>query len=348
MAKSVLITGHEGYLGSMMVPVFEQAGYQVTGLDVGYFRDCDFVPCQSPEHAIRKDLRDLALADLEGFDAVIHLAALSNDPIGNLNSAWTEEINHQGSVRLAKLAKAAGVKRFLFSSSCIMYGMTEGATVTEESPLDPKTEYAASKIKAEQAILRLAGDGFSPTILRNGTFYGVSPRMRFDTVLNNLVAAAVTTGKVQVFSDGKPWRPMIHVQDIARSFLTVLEAPIQTVHNQIFNNGANEMNHQIIELVRIVVETVPGCELEVCHSAGADQRTYKVDFGKFAHTFPGFQFGWNARSGARELYDAFQAAALTAAHLADPRFIRLAWLNHLLGSGRLNPQLRWQKTRRAA
>jgi nucleoside-diphosphate-sugar epimerase len=348
MAKRVLITGHEGYIGSVMTPLFIQAGYDVTGLDTGYFRDCTLVPCTDQVKMRRKDLRDLVPTDLKGFDAVVHLAALSNDPIGNLNRAWTEEINYQGSLRLAELAKAAGVQRFLFSSSCIMYGMTEAAVATEDSPLDPKTEYAASKVKAEHAIAQLASDRFSPTYLRNGTVYGVSPRMRFDTVLNNLMAAGVTTGEVKVFSDGKPWRPVIHVQDIARSFLAVLEAPLDAVHNQAFNNGANHLNHQIIELAQIVVDTVPDCKLVLSKSAGADQRTYKADFAKFARTFPKFQFQWTARTGAQELYDAFKRVRLTREQFGDRRFTRLAWLNHLLETQRLNSNLRWQEIAAAA
>jgi len=344
MVKRVLITGHEGYIGSVMAPLFTRAGYHVTGLDTGYFRECILTPCSGQTHTIRKDLRDLVPADLQGYDAVVHLAALSNDPIGNLNREWTEEINFKGSVRLAELAKAARVQRFLFSSSCIMYGMTEAAVATEESPLDPKTEYAASKVKAEREITQFASDGFSPTFLRNGTVYGVSPRMRFDTVLNNLMAAGVTTGEVKVFSDGKPWRPVIHVQDIARSFLAVLDAPLEKVHNQVFNNGANHLNHQIIDLARIVVDTVPGCKLVLSPSSGADQRTYKADFTKFARTFPNFEFKWNARTGAQELYEAFQSVRLTRDHFNDRRFTRLAWLNHLLDSQRLNPHLRWQES----
>ena len=255
MTKRVLITGHEGYIGSVMVPLFLEAGYEVVGLDIGYFRECTLVPDIAKVPTLHKDIRDLDPADLEGCDAVIHLAALSNDPIGNLNPLWTEEINFQASVRLAKLAKAAGVERFLFSSSCIMYGMSEAVVVNEDSPLDPKTEYARSKVKGEQAIAKLAGDGFSPTFLRNGTIYGLSPRMRFDTVFNDLIGSAVTAGKVILHSDGKPWRPVVHVRDVVRSFMAVLEAPIADVHSQAFNNGANHMNHQIIELAETAVQT---------------------------------------------------------------------------------------------
>jgi len=342
MATRVLMTGHNGYVGSIMAPLFLQAGYDVIGLDTEYYAECTLVPDPATIPVIRKDIRDLAREDLDGFDAVIHLAALSNDPIGNLNSAWTEDINFHASVRLAELAKAAGVRRFLFSSSCIMYGMSEASVVAEDSPLDPKTDYARSKVKGERAIAALADERFSPTFLRNGTIYGLSPRMRFDTVLNNLVGSAATTRKVVLHSDGKPWRPVAHVQDIARAFLCVLEAPIERVHNQAFNNGEDRMNHQIIELAETVVKTVPSARLECLASRDADQRTYKTSFSKFARTFPLFQFRWTMTDGARELYEAFTQIGLTAEGFADRRFTRLQWLRYLLESGRLDQSLRWQ------
>jgi nucleoside-diphosphate-sugar epimerase len=342
MKKRVLITGHNGYIGSMLGPIFVQAGYDIVGLDMGYFSACTLVPDKVEIPSTLKDLRELNVEDVKGFDAVIHLAALSNDPIGNLNAKWTEEINFRASVRLAELAKAAGVERFLFSSSCIMYGMSEANVVTEESPLDPRTQYARSKVLAERVISALAGDGFSPTFLRNGTIYGLSPRMRFDTVLNDLVATAVTTGKVIVHSDGRPWRPVVHVEDVARAFVTVLQAPVEKVHNQAFNTGANELNHQIRELADIAVRTVPGCKLEIRAQSGADQRTYKADFGKFARTFPEFRFNWTAEQGATELSRAFQSMGLTYSDLTDKRFTRLKWLRHLLDTRRLDEELRWR------
>jgi nucleoside-diphosphate-sugar epimerase len=342
--KRILMTGHNGYIGSVMAPHLMSAGFEVMGLDTGYFSECSLIPDLRQVPAVKKDLRDLTAGDLTGFDAVVHLAALSNDPIGNLNDSWTEEINYLASVKLAELAKAAGVRRYLFSSSCIMYGSANTLVVTEESPLDPKTEYARSKVKAERAITAMASQNFSPVFIRNGTIYGVSPRMRFDTVLNDLVGSAATTGKVVVHSDGKPWRPVMHVQDVARYFQAMLEAPVEKIHNQAFNAGANELNHQIIELAQIAAQTVPGCKLEMVPKPGADQRTYKADFGKFARTFPDFKFKWNAVRGAAELYEAFKRAGLKNSDYIDKKFTRLKWLRYLLDSGRLDGALRWSKT----
>lgn len=343
METRVLLTGHNGYIGSIMAPMLARAGYGVVGLDTGYFDPCTLIADNVRVPALRKDIRDVGIDDLRGFDAVIHLAALSNDPIGNLDAEWTRQINFEGTARLAEFAKAAGVKRFLFSSSCIMYGMSEANVVDEKSPLDPRTEYARSKVLAENAVRKLAGDGFSPTFLRNGTIYGLSPRMRFDTVLNDLVGTAVATGKVVVHSDGKPWRPVVHVEDVARAFMTILEAPIETVHNQAFNIGANQLNHQIRELAEIVARNVPDCALEMRAQSGADQRTYKADFSKFARTFPEFEFQWNAEKGARQLAQQFRGLGLSADHLADKRFTRLKWLRYLLDSERLDGELRWRE-----
>jgi nucleoside-diphosphate-sugar epimerase len=324
-----------------MAPLFVESGYDVVGLDTDFFADCCLIPPVADIPSVHKDIRDLEPRDLVGFDAVVHLAALSNDPIGNLNDSWTNEINAQASVRLAHLARAAGVQRFLFSSSCIMYGMSEVAEVDEMSPLEPQTTYAASKVKAEDSIRRLARDGFSPTFLRNGTVYGISPRMRFDTVFNDLIGSAVTTGEVVLNGDGSPWRPVVHVRDVARAFLAVLEAPIAAVHNEAFNTGARELNHQVSDLARIAVETCPGSTLRTLGQPSADRRTYKADFTKFAKTFPGFRFEWDAQSGARELFDAFRATDLTTEAFLDARFTRLRWLRHLLDSGRLDSELRW-------
>ncbi len=341
--KPVLLTGHRGYIGSVMGPYLRRQGYDVIGLDTDYFGECTLVPDATEIPAIEKDIRDIEPSDLKAFWAVIHLAALSNDPIGNLDAGWTAAINHEASARLAEMARAADVRRFLFSSSCIMYGMSEAEFVDETSPLDPRTEYARSKVRSELAIRELARDGFSPTFLRNGTVYGISPRMRFDTVLNNLVGCAVTAGRIQVQGDGKPWRPVIHVEDIARSFHAVLEAPTEAVHNQVFNNGANHLNHQVMELAEITAGVVPGCRIEVMNQAGADQRTYRADFSKFARTFPEFEWKWTARAGAQELADTFRRIGLTREQFDGERFVRLRWLRRLLETGRLDGDLRWRE-----
>ena len=337
--KPVLVTGHRGYIGAVMAPYLLRQGYDVVGLDVGYFDACTLVPDPVEVPEIRKDIRDLVPADLESFYAIIHLAALSNDPIGNLDQRWTDEINTRATIRLAELARAGDVRRFLFSSSCIMYGAASAEVVDESAALDPKTEYARSKVRGEAALRELARDGFAPTCLRNGTVYGLSPRMRFDTVLNDLVASAMTTGKIEVFSDGQPWRPVVHVEDVARAFHAVLEAPLQAVHDQAFNVGADHLNHRVIELAEFAAAAVPGCEIEVLNRPGADQRTYKADFAKFARTFPDVAFRSTA-AGARALADAFVRIGLTREQYAGDRFVRLRWLRHLLDAGTLDHNLR--------
>lgn len=339
--KRVLLTGHQGYIGAVMGPFLESKGYDVVGLDTGYFDECNLMPDTYTFPTIRRDIRNLLPQDVAGFDAIVHLAALSNDPIGNMVESWTEDINHKASVRLAELAIDAGVSRFLFSSSCIMYGMSSTNEVNEDSPLAPQTEYARSKVKTEDALREMANDSFSPTCLRNGTIYGISPHMRFDTVLNSLVGLAYTTKKVIVQSDGKPWRPVIHVSDVARSFEQVLRSPIEDVHNQAFNNGADHLNHQVIELANIAVEAVPGSSIEVRADASADQRTYKASFAKFAKTFPDFEWKFNARTGAQELADTFARINLSSEDFTGPRFTRLKWLQRLLEGGVLDSDLRW-------
>ena len=340
--RPVLVTGHRGYLGSVMAPLLVERGYDVVGLDVGYFDDCSIAADPLPIPSIDKDIRDLVPADLRAFYAVIHLAALSNDPIGNLDETWTEEINHRSSVRLAELAREADVRRFLFSSSCIMYGQSSAEIVDETSPLDPRTLYARSKVKSEDTIRDLASDGFSPTFLRNGTVYGLSPRMRFDTVLNDLTGAALANQRVVVYGDGKPWRPVVHVRDVAAAFCRVLEAPLSLVHNEAFNTGADHLNHRVIELAEIAADLVPGCDLEVRGEPGADQRTYRASFEKFARAFPDFEFRWEAASGAAQLIEDYRRIGLDAGLYGDRRFVRLRWLNHLLESGRLDGSLRWE------
>jgi nucleoside-diphosphate-sugar epimerase len=347
MTQRVLLTGHRGYVGSVMAPILMEAGHDVTGMDVDYYRGCDLVDL--PEvRSIEKDIRDVELDDLRGYEAVIHLAALSNDPIGNLNSTWTDAINGEATRRVATLAREAGVRRFLFASSCIMYGMSEGADVDETSPLNPQTDYARSKVEAEVMLTELASDSFSPILIRNGTMYGLSPRMRFDTVLNSLVGAALTTGKITVLGDGAPWRPVVHVRDVSRGFRTLLEAPLEVVHNQAFNLGTDALNIQVRDLAAAVREAVPSAELEVLSRPDADQRTYRTSFAKFGAAFPDFRFEFTPATGAAELAAALQAVGLTHEQYTGDAFTRLKRLGRLIDQGRLDDELRWRPAEVAA
>lgn len=338
----ILITGHQGYIGTVMAPLIADAGHEVVGLDSDLFEQCTFGEPPREFPSIRKDLRDVQHSDLERFDAVIHLAGLSNDPLGNLNPNLTYEINHHASVRLARLSKEVGVKRFLFSSSCSTYGAAGDKILDETAGFNPVTPYGRSKVLVEQEVALLASPGFSPVFLRNATAYGVSPRLRFDLVLNNLTAWALTTGRVFIKSDGTPWRPIVHIEDISRAFLAALEAPRELIHNQAFNVGRSEENYQIRELAEIVKETVPGCTIEFAEDAGPDKRCYRADFSRILKTLPSFQPRWDARRGARELYEAYKKVGLRVEDFEGPRYKRIDHIQGLLASGRLNADLRWQ------
>jgi len=337
----VLVTGHRGYIGSVLLPLLQAHGHEVHGLDTDLFRACTFDGELPVVPEVRADVRDLTAEHVQGFEAIIHLAGLSNDPLGDYNPSLTEDINHQGSVRLAALAKAAGVRRFLFASSCSNYGGGGQDFLDENAPFNPVTPYGVSKVAVERGVGPLADDNFSPTFLRASTAYGMSPRIRFDLVVNNLTAWAFTTGEVHLKSDGSPWRPLVHVQDIGRAYVAILEADRELVHNRAFNIGTTSENYQIREVAEIVHEVVPNCEIGFAAGAEPDKRCYRVDCNLLSRTVHAFKPQWTVRRGVEQLLEAYQRVGLTLDDFEGPRFKRIGHVKQMLDNGRLDNTLRW-------
>jgi nucleoside-diphosphate-sugar epimerase len=338
----VLVTGHNGYIGSVLVPRLEGAGHEVVGLDSDLFATCTFGPTVTDPTALHRDVRDIESDDLAGFDAVIHLAAVCNDPVGDLNPQATYDINHLASLRIAEKAKEARVERFLFSSSCSLYGKAGDEMLDEGAEFAPVTAYGESKVLAERDISALADDSFSPTHLRNATAYGVSPRLRADVVVNNLVGYAHTTGEILIKSDGTPWRPLVHVEDISSAFLSVLHAPRDLVHDEAFNVGASSENYRIRDLAEIVAEVVPGARATFAPGGGPDKRSYQVDCSKIARVLPEFQTRWTVRRGAEELHEAFMSYGLNFEQFTGERYLRIRRVQELQEAGELDQDLRWR------
>ncbi|MGW7537388.1 NAD-dependent epimerase/dehydratase family protein [Amycolatopsis sp. NPDC054798] len=336
----VLLTGHTGYLGTVMAPVLTAAGHEVVGLDSGLFAACVLGPAPRDPVGLAVDLRDVKAEHLQGFDAVIHLAALSNDPLGSLAPQLTYDINHHASVKLAKLAKEAGVSRFLYASTCSVYGASGGSgLVDEDAPLRPVTPYAESKVRVEAEVSDLADDDFTPVYMRNATAFGFSPRLRADIVLNNLVGHAYLSGEVLVLSDGTPWRPLVHADDIAHAFTAALGAPREAVHNKAFNIGTERNNVTVAEIAEEVVAVVPGAKLRITGEAGADPRSYRVDFSRFRDAVPTFDCKWGVKDGALQLFDAYRRSSLTQEQF-ERRFTRLNWLSDRQAAGAVDATLR--------
>ena len=338
----VLVTGSDGYIGQVLVPMLQSAGHDVTGLDSGLFQDCVFPGQPRPTAPVLWcDVRDVTPEMLAGFDAVLHLAGMSNDPYGDLNPAMTDEVNHLASVRLARAAKAAGVRRFVYASSCSNYGSSDDGFIDEEAPFNPVTPYAVSKVMSEANIGPLADADFSPVYLRAGTAYGISAKLRADLVVNNLTGYAFTTGHVMMKSDGMPWRPLVHIDDIAAAYLAVLEAPREQVHNEAFNVGATQENYRVRDVATLVAKVVPGATVSFASGAGPDARNYRVNCDKIRRLVPGYRPQWTLRQGIEQLYEAYRDTKTTEAEFFGPRWMRVQHIKNLIAAGRLDGSLRY-------
>lgn len=338
----ILVTGTEGYLGSLLPPLLIAKGHEVIGIDTGFYKvGWLYNGTSLTAKTLNKDIRNITPEDLEGVDAIVHMAELSNDPTGQLAPHITYEINHLGSVRLANLAKTMGVRRFVYMSSCSVYGIASQGDITEESPVNPQTAYAECKTLVERDVKPLADDDFSPTFMRNATAFGASPRMRFDIVLNNLAGLAWTTKEIKMTSDGTPWRPLVHALDICKAIVCTLEAPRDIIHNQVFNVGETENNYQVREIAEIIAHTFSGCKLTFGQN-GSDNRSYRVSFDKINTILPGFKCDWNAQRGAQQLFDLFSQIDMTEDTFLFRGFTRLKQLEYLIRTQQLDQDFFWQ------